>query len=377
MKARVCFVTFLLLFCASCAKKQGEASYKVEMVDGVKVIRNIKTSPDKATIPLEFAINLSIGVEEGDQDYMFSYPVDVDSDSKGNIYVLDYQECLIKKYNSQGVFVTEFGKKGQGPGEFSNPNSMVITPQDEIYVGDYMSRKIEAFGCEGEYQKTMKVDFLYYFSLTRNKDLIVGNQSYDEEGRESYRVGKYDHQKNKIIDFYGQKTYWPARIMDNEFVYEFPYFVRWSINANDRIYIASGVAYEISAFTPEGNLLFKFTKDSDPLPVTGEEFKKISDRLTQRGGPNPFMAKPVYPVFKFISIDEQDRVWIEPYEPLWRERTRKETVYDVFSSDGIFLFTIKIPFHISSQLVFRNRSIYALKRNDSGYVTAIRLKMKE
>src|SRR4030042_4158315 len=193
----------------------------------------------------------------------------------------------------------------------------------------------------------------------------------------SCKVGRYDTQKNNIKDFYGQKTYWPARISDNEFVYEFPYFVRWSISSDDKIYIASGVAYEISVFTAEGNLLFQFTKDSKPDPLTGKELKKISGHVPPTRGPNPFMAKPVYPVFRSISIDEQGRVWIEHYQPGWREETRKEAFYDVFSYDGVFLFTTRIPGHIYPQLTFKNGYVYALRKDEAGYSRAIRLKVNE
>jgi hypothetical protein len=201
-KKIICALPFIVCL-QFCTKRSEVPTHRIEFIGGVKVVKNLKTELEKSFKCLEFIEDLSIGVEEGEEDYMFSYPVAVNSDSKGNIYVLDYQECLIKKYDSSGVFMMRFGREGQGPGEFSNPSTMVITPQDEIYVGDYMSRKIEVFGSEGVYQKTMKVEFLYYFSVTRKKDLIVGYQFYDEEGMGSYKVGKYDTERNKIVDFYG------------------------------------------------------------------------------------------------------------------------------------------------------------------------------
>jgi hypothetical protein len=377
MKKLIVWILPFMVYLQFCAKRPEEPTHRIEFIEGLKVVKNLRTESEKTFKDKEFIDDLTIGMEEGEENYMFSNPVDVDSDSKGNIYVLDSQECLIKKYDSKGVFIRNFGREGQGPGEFTSPSSMMITPQDEIYVGDYMSRKIEVFGSQGEYQETMKVEFIYDFSLTGKKDLIVGYQFYDQEGMGSYKVGKYDLQKNKIIDFYGQKTYWPARISDNEFAYDFPYFVRWSINSDDKIYIASGVAYEISVFTPEGNLLFKFTKDSDAFPVAGEEFKRISDRLTPTRGPNPFMAKAVYPFFKFIACDEKDRVWVEHYQPRWHKRANKETVYDVFSADGIFLFSTKIPGHIYPQPAFKNAWLYALRKDDSGISRAVRLRMIE
>jgi hypothetical protein len=55
--------------------------------------------------------------------------------------------------------------------------------------------------------------------------------------------------------------------------------------------------------------------------------------------------------------------------------TLKETAYDVFSSDGVFLFTIKVPGHIYPQLAFKNGHIYALKKDEAGYSRAIRFKV--
>jgi len=368
----VLFFSFFIML-VSCRKQTTEWKGKIEIVDGVKVVHNFQHDVFK---PIEFVEDISIGIEEGDENYMFNYPVDIDSDSEGNIYVLDYQDCIIKKYDPFGKFVAQFGRKGQGPAEFTNPYSMMISHQDSVYVGDYMLRKIEIISPAGVYQKTIKVDFLYFFSINKNNDFIIGHEEYDKEGNRFYNVGRFDFQKNEAEGFFSQRQYWPARIMNEEFVYEFPYYVRWDINSKDHIYVASGVDYEVSVFDSDGNLLFKFTKDFNHVRVSGEEMKKISDRLKGRG-PNPFMANPVYPVFRFISIDEKDRVWVEHYQPNWGNRTNKETIYDVFSFDGKFLFSTKINGHIYPQLIFKNGYIYALKKDDSGYSRAIRLKINE
>src|SRR4030042_2929905 len=125
-KLIICVLPFIVCL-QLCTKRPEEPTHLVEFIKGVKVIKNLKTELDKAFNDLELIEDLSIGVEEGDENFMFSYPVDVDSDSNGHIYVLDYQECLMTKYDSKGMFMTKFGRKGQGPGEFSNPSSMMIT----------------------------------------------------------------------------------------------------------------------------------------------------------------------------------------------------------------------------------------------------------
>ena len=80
----------------------------------------------KAFKDLAFVEDLTIGVEEGEADYMLYSPEDIDVDPDGNIYILDLKDALIKKYDSEGVFIANIGRKGQGPGEFDHPDNMEI-----------------------------------------------------------------------------------------------------------------------------------------------------------------------------------------------------------------------------------------------------------
>jgi hypothetical protein len=43
----------------------------------------------------------------------------------------------------------------------------------------------------------------------------------------------------------------------------------------------------------------------------------------------------------------------------------------------VFLFETRIPGHIFSKLVFKNGSIYAIEKMESGYLHAVRLKSVE
>ena len=236
------------------------------------------------------------------------------------------------------------------------------------------------FSAEGEYQRTLAVDLVGSFDIVEGGDLIFRHRTSDKTEGEYESLGRWDLLSHGTGDFLNQKVYWPARIMDDEFTYEFPYFVRWGVSSKRQIYAASAVDYAVSVFDSRGKLLLRFTKDIASVPVSGEEMKRIEAiraRLPARAVENPYQAKLVYPAFKFISVDEADRVWVEHYQPGWRKRVHKETIYDVFSADGIFLFSTKIPGHLFPQLKFKNGFVYALMKHDSGFVSAVRMKIKE
>jgi hypothetical protein len=363
----------------SCAKSD-KPTYEVKVRDGVKVVHNFRISPDKAFRDLQFIEELSIGAEEGDVNYVFNNPSDIEADENGNIYVLDSRDCVVKKYGPDGEYLRQFGSGGQGPGEFQRPSSIFASDQDKIYVGDVAAAEIEEFSLSGDYLRTMRVDLASYFYISRDGELLVEQRTFDDQGNMYLGVGPFDFQTQLGQPLFRQRQFWPARVMDDRFFYEFPYFVRWNVNSKDSVYVGSAVQYEISVFDKRGNLQFRFSKEFDPIPVTGEERKKLSERLSR--GPaltekNPYKENPIYPVFKYISCDEKDRVWVENYQPGWRDTTLKETRYDVFSADGIYLLSTAIPGHLYPQLVFKNGYLYSLRRDDSGYSKALRFRIIE
>jgi hypothetical protein len=368
----------LIVFCFGCAKKKGETPFKVEVVDGIKTVRNFRDASDAGIKLIPFDVDLSIGKEEGDEKYMFISPVDIDTDRDGHIFVLDSRDAVVKEYDPRGIFLRQFGRQGQGPGEFQSPSCLRVGGQGEIYVRDY--NKIEVFSSRGEYRKTLAVDGGSKFDMIDQDALIAAKRTSGKDEAECISVGRFDLQDHGFRAFLSQRVYWPARIMDDEFVYEFPYFLAWGVDSKKHVYAASAAEYVISVFDAVGNLMFKFTRDDVPVPVAGEEMKEIetvTSRLPARAVENPFRARLVYPAFKSISIDEKDRVWVERYQPRWRKRINKETLFDVFSDGGVFLFTTAVPGHVSSQLKFRNGFVYDLMMNEVGYFSAVRFKMKE
>ncbi len=385
------WISILLVFCfiISTACKKQEAGWKGEIktIDGVKVVHNFEPDPEESFKPIEFIVDLSIGEEEGDENYMFSRPRDIDADTQGNIYVLDSEEQAIKKYDAQGKHTKNIGRGGEGPGEFQAPSYLCISEQGNIFVADWMTRKIHEFNPDGEYQRATYLNRLDQISITKDEGFIIGAK-YPEKGQRNeilyfYKVGKYDSQKNQILNFYSQEQQMTDRVSDGTFTFEYPVFVKWGINSQNHIVIATANKYEMNVFTPEGGLIFKFNLDRKPIPVKDETKRKILEILERirkgLGIDNPETRKIVeyHPVFNRISIDENDRIWIEHYVPFWRDKPRTETSYDVFSSDGKFLFSTKIDRAVYPQLIFKNGYIYTLARDELGYVRALRLRMIE
>jgi hypothetical protein len=371
MKRTAPLVLLACFVALSCAKK--EAGFLTETIDGVRVVRNLAVKPEKALRRLRFVEELAIGGEEAAGEPLLYSPTDIDADSSGNIYILDIRDALIRKFDEKGSFIRPIGRRGQGPGEFEFPAAMEVAPGGTIVVADPYQTRLTAMAPNGDFIKsTLVKDWITDLSCGPDGMIVAG--CLDSESSE-YRVGPLDLETGRINRFFGQATYWPARFQDKKMMYDFPYLVRWALSSTNKLFVGSAVDYEISMMNLRGDLEFKFKKDCERITVEGEMLKEIKG-IALRGA-NPFVNNPYYPVFEFLAIDERDRVWIQHYQPKWTDRINQETPYDVFSPEGIFLFETRIPGHVYSKLIFKNGFIYALKKAESGYPKAVRLKLEE
>lgn len=370
MRKKVILLLIVALFMPVCSKKK--ASYRTETIDGITVIHNLRIDPEMAFEDRAFREDMTVGVEEGEADYMLYSPVDIDADPDGNVYILDMKDALIKKYDSDGLFIRNIGRKGKGPGEFDRPIQMEIDSSSRIIVADPYQRRFEFLSRDGNHIRSVRMG-PYVSSLCCGKEglILVGYGWYESDGNQEYRIGRLDEETGEIEDLFAQKQYWPARLQNDRLRYDFPYFVRVAIDSQNRIFAGVATDYEIHVLVLDGELEMMFDKVFDKNPVKGEMLEQIT-KMTLKG-PNPFVKDPYFPVFDTLSTDEEDNLWIQNYSPKWAGKTNKKTRYDVFSSAGIFRFSTEIPGHIIGPLKFRNGRIYVLLSNEEGFIQAVRL----
>jgi hypothetical protein len=379
----VFLLLFVLVFAFSCGKQKAKWQGTIEEVDGITIVRNPEEPlyPDKI---INFEEDLSIGVEEGNENYMFSNPIDIDSDSEGNIYVLDLRELTIKKYDANGIFKKTIGRKGQGPGEFQYPYGFCIDGSDFIYITDAVNRRIDILDCEGVHQDTLVLDFSCsnISDYSENKLVVYYNlyKQRDEERRKVSKVGIFDIEQNKISDFYEIERPLFNSIQSKEYRIDLP-SERFDVDSNGNLYIGNNDKYEINVYEPSGNKFLIFSKLREPIPLDPEIKAKALKQLSKSSFPTDLgeyenLIK-YHSFFNSLSIDENDRIWIKLFQLFDENETKRFSLYDIFSTDGKYLFTTKIDRGISGQLIFKNGFAYGLTRDELGYSKAVRLRVSE
>jgi hypothetical protein len=98
----------LFLIISSCSK---DHTYTIETKDGVRRVHNIKPRSNQPIARLEFIRQIG-ELEPEDEKYMFQQPLSINRDNNGFNYILDSKACLIKKFDRNGRYISEFGRKG-------------------------------------------------------------------------------------------------------------------------------------------------------------------------------------------------------------------------------------------------------------------------
>jgi DNA-binding beta-propeller fold protein YncE len=86
---------------------------------------------------------------------LFDQPTDVVVAPNGDIFVTDShrngRNNRVVKFSKDGRFIKEWGRKGSGPGEISEPHTIAIDSRGRLFVGDRENNRIQLFDQDGRY----------------------------------------------------------------------------------------------------------------------------------------------------------------------------------------------------------------------------------
>ena len=170
----------------------------------------------------QLEIDTTIGGETEDENYIFSQPVDICVDSKGNIYVLDFQENCIKKYDALGKYKKTISHAGKGPGEILNPIQMEIDLNDNIVTWDLGNMRFSFFSNDGEFLKSINTtelirmpEMVRDFKIGPNGNIYIETRTPDfrgESGGTLIKILQFSQDLKK------KKTITSNRIKDNIYI---------------------------------------------------------------------------------------------------------------------------------------------------------------
>lgn len=74
---------------------------------------------------------------------LMAFPMGVDADRYGNVYVADFLNNRIQKFSPEGRFLTSIGTLGSGSVQFDRPTDVKVDAQGNLLVSDYQNNRIQ------------------------------------------------------------------------------------------------------------------------------------------------------------------------------------------------------------------------------------------
>ncbi len=183
----------------------------------------------------------SLGADDG----RFNRPTGIAVDAEGNVYVAEYYNYRIQKFDSSGTFLLTWGTRGSGDGEFNFPQNVALDLDGNVYVVE--SSRIQVFDSSGTFLKKWGIYGSGEEQLQNPRSI-----AFDADGNAYViagdRIKKFDSNGNFL-------TAWGAL---GTFDGEFNSPVDVAVDAAGNVYVADRSNNRIQKFDGTGAFLLKW-----------------------------------------------------------------------------------------------------------------------
>ncbi|MFC2020084.1 6-bladed beta-propeller [Chloroflexota bacterium] len=184
-------------------------------------------------------------------------------DAAGNVYVADYDNHRIQKFDSDGNFITKWGEQGSGDGQFYNPARVAIDTSGNVYVADRGNFRIQKFDSDG--------NFITKWGSFGSGDGQLWNPfgvAVDSSGN----VYVADQGNHRIQKFDGVGTYITKWGSEGSGDGQFFWPTGVAVDASGNVYVSDGGNNRIQKFDSSGNFITKWGSNG-----TGDgQFKSLN-----------------------------------------------------------------------------------------------------
>ncbi len=353
----------LVLLIVGCNKSSLDTSlFTVEVFDGVRYVHN--HAPQFADTPdVKLELLGKIGKLEGveEKDILYN-PVDAVRLSNGDILILEGNGCTVKRYNKDHEFVSSFGQRGQGPGDFLYPYFLRLSVnKNTVYVAD---SKISVLSLDGSFQDSFKPTYIALFGsigaqYKRSGMAVLSGSFVILPSHPSKWIDTGDHKLLSVYDKTGTivRSFGAVKLYENPRLTLNANIVYFKKDSSDNIYVAYAHQNRIIKYSPGGKIIFSADRS---LPYEIENVMKVE--LFKSGNmESEFPWPSVSSVTKGVGMDHKSRIWVLTFlkQPnkfgAFENEGNLSNCYefDVFDSNGIMLFKVPFP-----NVLFDNFSIY-------------------
>ncbi|MCP4723682.1 MAG: 6-bladed beta-propeller [bacterium] len=311
--------------------EQEVKTYTTEVVDGVTLVYNERPRwEENPEISLSFVRKLG-DIEGDDENYALFYPEDVAEDKDGNLYVVDNGNTRIQKFSRDGTYLATIGRKGQGPGEFSNILAMDFDYDGNMFVGDTDSRKVLVLDPTGEEMRRFTVKSLVGdLETTASGGIIKRGFIFDSD-----KLIDVCDSSGEVINRFSSRT--DESDMNTDMTFN---EIRFATDPSDNVYTTYLTRNRIEKYSLDGTLLLRIDR-----PINYDISTEFKQEKKIIGGQS-FNFRKVNYVSSDIAIDSKNRIWTLAFDRQLKDSELSLTsMVGVSSRDGGQFSTVQKKVH--------------------------------
>jgi hypothetical protein len=306
------------------------AAQKIETVDGVRVVHNVKGGLWGKTPKAVIELVRKIGdIDTEDEHFAFNYPSDVASDKDGNVYILDAANARIQKFGPGGKYLATIGRKGQGPGEFLMPDAMGFDKDGNLVVDDSSQARIQVIigGGKDVWSVIVKEERITASAPSpRGFRRPRPHLSFREIASPPRKAGEMRLFRRigpdgRITGSFGLLT-----DLGDAMTNAVGNASEFDVDGQGALYVSFSAQNRIEKYSPDGALLWRADR---PLNY-GTEVKK-KGKIEQTGGGITMSSPEMNNCSAGIAVDGKGRSWVLTYD---RQLRKGEEVQTSMMSTG-------------------------------------------
>lgn len=298
----------------------------------------------------------SIGVVDGQGEYVFSHIAGVQIIPGEGVAVADGGSSSIRVYGPDGLWRVQMGRSGQGPGEFSLLYALRLSEPDTLLAFDPIAARVTKYLSSGRLLSTCQLD-----RTTGTPEIFIGSYSHGEYAAawivqrprgeaavvaDQMDVGRFGSD-GRLLNVL---TSIPGMRRSREGPIPFSgHFLATAVG--DTLYITDGMNGEVRVVSPDESK-HRTIRVGLPVLTTKEAERRLSAGWSDRDKARLEAALHVpgtdsIPMVSDLLADDHGRLWLKRYDPAtdshWVLRKLSGGEWFVAQRNGRLLSRVVMP----------------------------------
>jgi hypothetical protein len=319
---------------------------------------------------------MTIGVLDGAEEYMFGRVLGLGEGPSGDVYVVDAQVPALRVYSPEGVYQATIGRQGEGPGEYAQPDGLAVLSDGRLVLRDPRLGRLTVYAPDGTLLDTWPARAGTFLGNPIHSDAadnvwvpVLMEEGLSESGfvLGLARLGRDGTVRDTVTEpFSGYEP--PTLVARSEVgmsVTQLPFSPRaiWTVSPEGYFVAGVSTSYTFTLDRPGSPL--RIERVVDPVPVAPDEGRLARARVTASlrrtapgwtwDGPD---VPPHKPAYRALHVGNDGRIWVltteegvelpnEDYDPedsgSFPTRWEEDVAFDVFEPDGRYLGRVETP----------------------------------